>query len=156
MSPVLIHLVWSRYSTLTDARRAFKTSSCIYVQTDSTTNPVCVGKASKGLVARYHGGTGYALDAAMHQSANFVFVAPVSAADELIWQHRDLLIYNNIGKKAAPSERLVLVHEGMHLNSMWLSDTFLDDRSTQDASILKPHEIGSRHRHDETRLPPIE
>lgn len=118
IDPDPIHLVWSRYATLTAARQAFANSACVYVQTDPHANPVRVGKASKGLEARYRGGTGYALDAAMHHSGNLVFVAPVSAGecvaieDELIWRHRDVLIYNNIGKKTAPARRLVLVHDG--------------------------------------------
>ena len=118
MNPDLIQLVWSRYSTLTDARQAFATSSCVYVQTDPQANPLRVGKASKGMEARYRGGTGYALDAAMHESGNLVFVAPVPAdicdavERELIWHHRDVLIYNNIGKKTAPAKRLSLIHQG--------------------------------------------
>jgi hypothetical protein len=44
----------------------------------------------------------------MHNSGNVVFVAavpsPVVAAVEssLIWTYRDLLIYNNVGKRMAP------------------------------------------------------
>ena len=118
MSPDLSQLLWSRYSTLTAAREAFSTTSCVYVQTDSHANPLRVGKASKGLETRYRGGTGYALDAAMHESGNLVFVAPVAAdicdavERELIWHHRDVLIYNNVGKKTAPAKRLSLIHQG--------------------------------------------
>ena len=51
--------------------------ACIYIQTDQQGNPIRIGKASQGLEARYRGGTGYAIDAAMHSSNNLVFVAAV-------------------------------------------------------------------------------
>jgi hypothetical protein len=31
---------------------------------------------------------------------------------ELIWHHRDVLTYNNFGKKTAPAERLRVIHQG--------------------------------------------
>ena len=115
---IAIQLTWSPFATLTAAREVFKSTPCIYVQTDCNARPIRVGMASRGLEARYRGGTGYALDAAMHESGNFVFVSPVPSDDcesierELIWQHREELTYNNVGKRAPPSIRLNLIHKG--------------------------------------------
>jgi hypothetical protein len=78
-APIRIELRWSKYAKLTAARAAFPHEACVYVQADRSGRPVRVGKASKGLDERYHGGNGYSLDAAMHQSGNLVFVAPVEA-----------------------------------------------------------------------------
>ena len=97
----------------------FAKVACIYIQTDQQGNPIRIGKASQGLEARYRGGTGYALDAAMHSSNNLVFVAAVpkelckAVEDELIWQGRQCLAYNNQGKITVPLQRLTLVHEGV-------------------------------------------
>jgi hypothetical protein len=96
-------LTWHGLQWLTDARAAFKTRSCVYVQTDAWGRPVRIGKASKGLEARYRGGTGYALDTAMHASRNLVFVAAVlgelceMVERTLIWRFRTQLAYNNLG-----------------------------------------------------------
>lgn len=49
-------LNWQRFNTLTSARRAFSLIPCIYVQTDFEARPIRIGKASKGLTARYRGG----------------------------------------------------------------------------------------------------
>jgi len=111
-------LTWRKFPLLTDARKSFPAKACVYVQTDSEGRPVRVGKASKGLVARYRGGTGYALDAAMHESGNLVFVAGVPARScgsiesELLWQGRNVLLYNTIGMKAPPTRRVHLEHSG--------------------------------------------
>jgi hypothetical protein len=111
-------LRWYRFDRLTAARAAFKTRSCVYVQTDSRGCPVRIGKASRGLGPRYHGGTGYALDAAMHASRNRVFVAAVPAEfcdaveRTLIWRFRAQLTYNNLGLKRAPHTELPLRHSG--------------------------------------------
>jgi hypothetical protein len=80
--------------------------------------PPVVGKASKELEVQFRGGTGYALDAAMHGSNNFVLVAAVpkevceAVEAELIWQGRWQLAYNKNGKISPPSQRWELVHEG--------------------------------------------
>jgi hypothetical protein len=117
-----IRLAWRKFSRLTEARLAFAKISCVYVQTDPAENPIRSGKASEGLEARYRGGTGYALDAAMHGSGNFVFVAAVpkevceAVEAELIWQGRRQLMYNNNGKIGPPSQRLELVHGGTRPN----------------------------------------
>jgi len=93
---------------MTDSRRDFGAASCVYVQADAAGRPVRVGMASRGLHARYRGGTGWALDAAMHESGNVVFVAPfpseivADVESALIWAYRDQLPYNNVGKRAAP------------------------------------------------------
>jgi hypothetical protein len=57
---------------------------------------------------RYRGGTGWALDAAMHESGNLVYIAVVperlckAVEDHLVWQWRDSLPYNVVGKLRAP------------------------------------------------------
>ena len=113
-----ITLHWVRFDSLTAARDTFGTTSCVYVQADRDGSAVRVGKASKGLHARYRGGTGWALDAAMHNSGNVVFVAGVTsdlvAAVEasLIWSHREALRYNKVGKRLAPQLELILDHAG--------------------------------------------
>jgi hypothetical protein len=113
-----IVLDWRRYPSLTAARAEFGTTGCIYAQADAAGHAIRVGKATRGLHARYRGGTGWALDAAMHASGNHVFVAPVDAAladaveARLIWDHRDCLIYNNIGKRREPPGDVALVHRG--------------------------------------------
>lgn len=118
MTPVRVELRWSKFSKLTEARQAFPYQACVYVQADPAGRPVRVGKASKGLDDRYHGGDGGAMDAAMHGSGNLVFVAPVEMSlckpveDELIWQGRRVLVHNIQGKLIPPSERLVIVHGG--------------------------------------------
>jgi len=111
-------LRWRKFDLLTRARNAFSNVSCIYVQTDLRRNPVRVGKATQGLGSRYRGGTGYAVDAAMHRSRNLIFVAPVPAdrvaavEAELIWAHRTRLSYNNQGKLRQPVLGLKLIHRG--------------------------------------------
>ena len=113
-----ITLDWSRFDRLTDARNAFRKAACIYIQTDRVGRIIRVGKAQKGLEARYRGGTGYAIDAAMHDSGNFVFVAAVPSQFcstielQLIWELRSQLEYNNQGKLRQPSTTLRLRHSG--------------------------------------------
>ena len=113
-------LTWRRFGKLTDARDAFARIPCIYVQTDTQGRPLRVGKASKGLEARYRGGTGYAMDAAMHNSGNPIFVAEVidgsceAVERELIWRERQILQYNNQGKVKPPSKRVEIQHKGDH------------------------------------------
>ncbi len=111
-------LAWRSFPNLTEARSAFAEASCIYVQTDRRSAPIRIGKASKGLETRYRGGTGYALDAAMHESGNKVFAAkvPASQCDEveraLIWRFRHSLPYNNQGKRQQPTETVSIAHRG--------------------------------------------
>jgi hypothetical protein len=117
-SRIRVELRWSKFSKLTDARAVFPHQACVYVQADGNGRPLRVGKASKGLEERYRGGNGYAMDAAMHQSGNLVFVAPVEMGlckpveDELIWQGRRVLTYNNQGKLMPPSQRILIDHAG--------------------------------------------
>jgi len=114
----LVMLEWHRFAKLTEARSVFARSSCVYIQTDPAGYPIRIGKASQGLEPRYRGGTGYALDAAMHGSGNLLFVAPVPVdlcgvvEDELIWQGRRALTYNNNGKILPPFRRIALAHSG--------------------------------------------
>jgi len=112
-------LQWQKFHKLTEARSKFARTPCVYVQADPNGHPIRVGVASMGLEARYRGGTGYAIDAAMHGSNNLVFVAAApmelckDVEEELIWQGRQCLSYNNQGKLLAPLRRLTLVHEGV-------------------------------------------
>lgn len=116
--PIRIELRWSKYAKLTEARKVFPHQACVYLQADRLGRPVRVGKTAKGLDERYHGGNGYSMDAAMHESGNLLFVAPVEAAlckaveDELIWQGRRVLTYNNQGKLTAPLQRIAIEHSG--------------------------------------------
>jgi hypothetical protein len=102
----------------TQARTAFRDQACVYVQTRPDTKPIRIGKATQGLEARYRGGTGYTVDAAMQNSGNLVFVAPVDVSicgaveSELIWQGRRTLSFNNQGKLVVPVARFTLIHEG--------------------------------------------
>ena len=113
-----IKLNWQKFTKLTDARSRFAKTSCVYVQTDARGCPIRIGKASEGLEARYRGGTGYAMDAAMHRSGNLIFVAAVDkklcgfVENELIWQGRRCLTYNNLGKIVPPTLRMHLSHFG--------------------------------------------
>ena len=63
--PSVVILRWQRFASFIEARRAFARTACIYVQADRAARPVRVGMASRGLEARYRGGTGWALEAAM-------------------------------------------------------------------------------------------
>ena len=113
-----VRLTWQKFAKLTEARSQFAKIPSIYVQADSQGCPIRIGKASEGLEARYRGGTGYAIDAAMHGSGNLVFVAAVDKdlceciEGELIWRGRRCLTYNNRGKIAPPFRRVPLSHSG--------------------------------------------
>ena len=117
-SRIRVGLRWLKFFKLTDARVVFSNQACVYVQADADGRPLRIGKASKGLEGRYRGGNGYAMDAAMHQSGNTIFVAPVEMAlckhveDELIWQGRRILTYNNQGKLMPPLRRIMIDHSG--------------------------------------------
>ena len=112
-------LDWYKFQKLTEARLKFAKTPCVYVQADQNGHPIRVGKASKGLEVRYRGGTGYAIDAAMHGSNNLLFIAAVQTElckeveDELIWQGRHCLSYNNQGKISLPLRRIALRHSGV-------------------------------------------
>ncbi len=113
MSGETITLRWQRFALFTDARAAFSKVPCVYVQTNAEAEPLRIGKASKGLEPRYRGGTGHALDAAMHGSGGLVFVATVpkelceAIESELIWRCRRALVYNIQGKVLAPVRRVI-------------------------------------------------
>jgi hypothetical protein len=111
-----IELTWRRFESMTAARAAFKTVPCVYAQADPEGRAVRVGLASKGLDRRYYGGTAYALDAAMHGSGNLVFAAATDRAAiaeaTLIWDHRDSLPYNNVGRRVTPPILACIEHAG--------------------------------------------
>jgi hypothetical protein len=116
MRPLILD--WKRFDRLTEARAMFGNTACLYVQADPEGWALRVGKASGGLHARYRGGTGWAIDAAMHNSRNVVFVASVPAdlleqvESTLIWTYRESLLYNQVGKRVAPTALTPLVHRG--------------------------------------------
>ena len=114
-------LRWHRFDPpFTQARDhpEFTDAPCVYAQTDPQGRAVRIGMALNGLGTRYRGTTGHALDAAMHASNNRVYVARVpidlvhTVEDQLIWEHRDTLIYNQAGTQKAPMDRVALQHEG--------------------------------------------
>lgn len=111
-------LEWRRFPKFTEARDEFRSVPCVYVQATRDGRCIRIGKATRGLEARYRGGTGYALDAAMHDSGNLVFAAEVDATlcgeveASLIWKHRAALEYNNHGKKKPPGRLLAPRHQG--------------------------------------------
>ena len=115
---MVIVLNWDKFTSFIKARERYKKISCIYIQTDSKGNPIRVGKASKGLEVRYRGGTGYALEAAMHESGNQIFISKVNericedVENNLIFQHRKQLKYNNIGKKNRLANLIKIIHKG--------------------------------------------
>lgn len=112
-------LTWKRFRKLTDTWEEFGNISCIYVQTASDGIPKRIGKATKGLNVRYHGGTGYAIDAAMDNSGNLIFVAKVNLSlidnveKVLIWRERhQVKEYNTHGTNKEPALKMELIHEG--------------------------------------------
>ena len=114
----MVKLEWQRFSKLTEARSRFAKTPCVFIQADAKGRPLRVGKASAGLAGIYRGETGHAVGAAMHESGNLLFVAAVErdlcgcVEDELIWQGRRCLAYNNRGKRIAPVRRVLLSHSG--------------------------------------------
>jgi hypothetical protein len=111
----VVSLEWRCFDRLTKARSAFRFTPCIYVQTDAARRILRIGKAGEGLEPCYRGGTGYALDAAMHGSGNLVFVAASPTPDSLEDLERQLLIderppYNN--QFPAPSRSRRTQHAG--------------------------------------------
>jgi hypothetical protein len=114
---LVIVLTWRRFDSLITAREAVGSAACVYVQADRHGCPIRVGKATKGLHARYRGGTGWALDAAGHGSGNVWFVALVppklcaAVESTLIWTWREALPFNVQGKRTPPS-MVDLRHEG--------------------------------------------
>jgi hypothetical protein len=118
MSPEPTILSWHRFDLMTSARSAFPAEPCLYVIADRHGRALRIGVATMGLNRRYRGGTGGAIDAAMHGSGNRVYVAPVPGAlavaieSSLIWEHRDGLPYNRAGKLAPPLRHIAVVHAG--------------------------------------------
>jgi len=113
--PDVVHLEWHCYDRLTRAREAFRLVPCLYIQTDTDRRILRIGKAGEGLEPRYRGGTGYALDAAMHGSGNLVFVAASTNPEFLEDLERQLLrderpLYNN--QSPPPSRLFRIRHRG--------------------------------------------
>ncbi len=97
-------LTWKRFKRMTEACKEFKLKSCIYVIADSSETPLYIGEAAgrDGLDGRYRGGTASAVDAALHESGNLIFVTPVpnkecrTIEQALIYAEQPL--YNRQGK----------------------------------------------------------
>ena len=96
-----VTLEWYMFERLTAARANFPSTPCVYIQE-----------------GRYRGGTGYAIDAAMHGSGNLVFVAAVpkelceAIESELIWRGRRGLPYNNNGNRTPPPSEVAVGAHG--------------------------------------------
>lgn len=120
-----IILTWRRFASLTAARAEFKNTPCIYVQADREGRAIRIGMAGSGLAARYRGGTGHALDAAMHESGNVVFAASLDGQScglveaSLIWEYRSVLAYNRVGKLREPVGRVEVKHAGDSPTFVW-------------------------------------
>ena len=112
----MLVLQWKKFRKLTEARKAFAKEPCIYVQTNAKGEILRVGSATEGLSVRYRGGTGYALDAAMHGTQNLVFAAAVPKevcrTVEAILIYEAKPSYNNQGKRTLPSTSIKLAHFG--------------------------------------------
>ena len=110
-------LTWQRFGRMIEACKAFKERSCLYVIAEPSGKPLYIGGAGgrDGLDGRYRGGTASAVDAALHGSANIIFVAPIpddkvkAAEKALIFAEKPM--YNRQGKivplTAMPVESLV-------------------------------------------------
>ena len=114
----VVTLAWRRFTSFIAARDATGPQACVYIQADAEGRPIRVGLATGGLHKRYWGGTGWAVEAAMHGSGNLWFVAEVDSSSchavegTLIWQWRESLTYNQMGKLVPPTRILTLRHEG--------------------------------------------
>ncbi len=128
------------------------------VQADREGRAVRVGKASLGLVARYRGGTGHALDAAMHDSGNSGVRrgrgcrrrARPSRARRLIYDHRE-------GAGGIPTcrswphpERIDSLHDGGAPRFEPGTD---DWRTGSGSSFWSPRRNGHRMRTSPLHLP---
>jgi hypothetical protein len=71
-------LVWEQFDTFQAALKKFKRSACLYVLTDKEERILRIGE-SGDLRSRYRGGTGWMVEAALHESGNKIFVAPAPA-----------------------------------------------------------------------------
>jgi hypothetical protein len=71
-------LVWEQFDTFQAALKQFKRSACLYVLTDKEERILRIGE-SGDLRSRYRGGTGWMVEAALHESGNKIFVAPAPA-----------------------------------------------------------------------------
>lgn len=74
-----IRLLWKKYESFEAACNSKKDKSCVYMQC-SKSEVLRIGRASKGLAARYTYGYIPTLDAAMHNSRNKILVATVPSA----------------------------------------------------------------------------
>jgi hypothetical protein len=91
-----ISLEWTKWETFTEARERFKKEPCIYLVADQRGSVLRIGKASKGLDVRYHGGNGGMLDSLM-DSHRRIYVASTKAYGERIGQVESQLIAENRG-----------------------------------------------------------
>lgn len=112
-----VTLTWERFESFLKARKTFRSSPCIYVQTDPTENVLRVGQ-SDDLWRRYFGGTAYAVEAALHGSGNLFFVSKAPADTqkregiEAYLIYRLQPVYNRQHKRRPPEQDVALRHEG--------------------------------------------
>ncbi len=118
MEALTHQLVWQRFDRMTNACKAFRAVSCVYVIADPRGKPLYIGCSEDLHGRRYRGGTASALDAALHGSGNLIFVAEVASDHRepvekaLIWAEKPP--YNRQGKIISLSrlKAEVFVHEG--------------------------------------------
>jgi hypothetical protein len=67
-------LMFHRFASYPDARRAFRARPCFYLQTDREENLLRIGECDN-LWDRYRGGRAYSVAAVGHGSGNLFFVA---------------------------------------------------------------------------------
>ena len=112
-----IRLEWRRFPDFIVARIAMRRQPCIYLQTDAEEKILRVGQ-SDDLWNRYFGGTAYTVAAAMHNSGNLFFVAPVPTEPNDRKRVEATLIYelkppyNKQGKNLPPTLRAQCLHAG--------------------------------------------
>ncbi len=72
--PAKVLFRWQRFTTFQDALKKHKGVACLYVLTDREEKVLRIGE-SACLRSRYRGGTGWMVEAAMHDSGNIVFLS---------------------------------------------------------------------------------
>ena len=113
-----VNLRWERFESFVRAWEAYRAIPCVYVVAGSSGQALRVDWAGEGLGAKYDGGQGFTVAAAMHRSGNLIFVARTAyrscreVRNELRYAYRESLPFNDRSKATTPSQRLFLVHGG--------------------------------------------
>lgn len=114
MNSKLLALNWKKFKGFTEAVRAYRGKSCVYVMADSNSKILRVGRARDGLYIRYKEGYSSTIDAAMYGSGNLVFVSYVPKGlcedVEKLLIYREQPQYNKRGKKTKPAKYIRLSH----------------------------------------------